>query len=230
MMIQSDPVRYGIYCFFVIPVCLLIGSGCDHSKSKNDYLIRIGSNILTELDFQQAFEIAKTSYPKSASDNPDIIKELRMQVLEQLIETLVIQERAKEMQIDIPEADLEKAISRIRDDYPEGEFEKTLLESSITFDSWKKAFKSRLLLELVVEKDITRKIRIRPEDVAEYYEKEFKKKDKLSVRDQSKDFYETILVNLKRKMTEDAYEQWMMDLKSKYPIDINREIWHKLSG
>lgn len=227
---MSNTINKQLYSIIIfLSICFLGISGCERKQPKTDFLIRIGSNIVTDIDFEQLFEIAKTGYPQSASMNNELKKEIRLQVLDQLIEKMVIQERAKELNIEITDAELEKAISKVKEDYPEGEFEKTLLESSISYTSWKKEFKDRLLMEKVVEKDITDKIKIKPEDVAEYYQKEFKKQDGATGLNPSKDIYETILTNLRRKKTEEAYEQWMKELKSKYPIEINTEKWNKMS-
>ena len=60
---------------WVVALSLLVYAsvGCMNSESNPDaeQLIRVGTRVLTVMDFNQAFEIAKTAYPHNLRYEPD---------------------------------------------------------------------------------------------------------------------------------------------------------------
>ena len=75
------------------------------------------------------------------------------------------------------------------------------------------------------------KIVITPEDIAVYYEENFKGKQQASeLNEDSGDINEAIIKILRRKKLEEAYSLWINDLKSNYKIEINNTQLEKISG
>ena len=144
---------------------------------------------------------------------------------------MILLERAEELGISITEAELEKAVSAIKSDYPEGEFEKTLLEFAVSYDSWKERLRNRLILDKVIEAELTNQITITPEDISEYYQKNYENRDEESESVQkSEDINEAIVKQLRRQKAEEAYNSWIEDLKAQYAIEINKDQWEKITG
>ena len=92
-----------------------------------------------------------------------------------MIEEMILQKRAEELNIEISDAEVEKAIADIKRDYPEGVFEQTFLEHAVSYNSWKKGLKIRLLMKKVVAKELEEQITITPEDISKYYREHYKR-------------------------------------------------------
>lgn len=227
--------------FVVFSICLAFffaGCGQFESDPSKEYLIRVEESVVTVDDFKRALEIAKTAYEynaiagngESETGEDTAMKKARfrmvkIRVLSEMTERLVLHQRAKELGIRVAEAELEKEISKVKSSFPEGEFEKTLLESAITFPLWKEQLKDRMLMEKVIAADIRDKIEITPEELAVYYKNNFK-------NDSSKDREkadEMMIRRLRRKKVEETYGSWLENLKKKYKIEINREQWENIS-
>jgi hypothetical protein len=221
--------------FYVIApiMLLLLLSGCEKKDTDPGkiFLVRVDDRVLTVVDFNNAFEITKIAYENDIKEHPEELKKARVRLLNQLIVEMILLERAEELGIGITDAEFEKAESEIKSDYPEGEFENTLLEFAVSYDSWKDRLKKRLVQEKVVEEELGNRITITPEDISQFYQKNYGGQKNESTPDKNEeDINETIVKHLRRQKAEEAYSSWIEDLKGQYRIEINNEQWEKVTG
>ncbi len=205
--------------------------GCSDFKGpqKEAYLIRVGESVMTVKDFKQAFELAKIAYPHDSEQDAASSEKIHLQLLKQMTERMIIMERARELGIKISDSEINAAVADIKSDYPEGEFEKTLLESAIHYDSWKQELKIRLLMEKVVAAELDKAIEITSEDIASYRAEGEGKDETASDGTGTADGDEEAMVkNVYRKKTETAYQSWLRKLQEKYTIEINKAEWTKI--
>ena len=215
----------------LLVLCVLSACADPEIKHRDEYLIRVGERITTIDDFNRAFEIVKTAYPHKVLKGSACLREARLSLLNQLVEQMIILERAGEQNICISDSEVEEVIAGIRKDYPEGEFDKTLLEYAISYQSWKEALKNRLLIEKVITEELKEKVVITPEIISEYYERNY---DSFFLNSGSKEnpanINEVIVKHLRREKAEEAYKDWIKKLKKKYKIEINRDRWEETAS
>ena len=144
---------------------------------------------------------------------------------------MVILERAQELEISVSDDELQKAVSEIKSDYPEGEFEQTLIESAVSYDSWRGQLKTRLTIEKVIDAELKNRITISAEDIAQHYKKNYQDQEiEPDSAQSSQDINEAIVMQLRREKAEQAYNAWIEDLKAKYVIEINSEQWDEITS
>ena len=86
-------------------------------------------------------------------------------------------------------------------------------------------------MDKVVEAELKDRISISPEDISQYYKKNFEGKEIESDATQSsEDINEAIVKQLRREKAEQAYKTWIEELKTKYQIEINSEQWDKITA
>jgi parvulin-like peptidyl-prolyl isomerase len=208
-------------------------AGCSESESdiENKYLIRIGDRIVTVLEFKEAFEITKAAYPHDIRNDREEILKAQLRLLNQMSIEMMVLERAKVLGIAVSDAEVEQAVAEIKSDYPEGVFEETLLEFAVSYEIWEDRLRTRLIMEKVIDKELKDQIVITPEDVASYYEQNYKDLEQDNeVEKNSVDINEAISNFLRRKKLEEAYGPWLRDLRSNYKIEINSAQWEHISG
>jgi len=187
--------------------------------------------VLTVLDFNQAFEVSKTAYAHNIRQQPEELRDAQVRLLNQLTVELLMLERAKELEISVSDDELERAVSEIKSDYPEGEFEETLIEFAVSYDVWLNRLRTRLTMDKVVEAELKNRISISPEDISQYYKKNFEGKEiEPDSSQSSEDINEAIVKQLRHEKAERAYKTWIEELKTKYPININSEQWDKITA
>ena len=229
-------------CIFPAGVFLIICTlaGCDDYGSDLDsvpgdnYLIRVGDRVVTIVDFNRAFEIVKAAYSHNALQEPDSCRGAKLRLLSQLIEEMIILERAKELNIGISDSELEEAVAQIKEDYDDNAFEQTLLEQAVSYHLWEKELERRLLIEKVVERELKKNVAITPEDISNYYENHYKGHDGQSALSAGPDkadgdLNRIIVKQLRRKKAEEAYKPWIENLRKKYLIEINKKEWGKIA-
>ena len=210
---------------------LLLGCGEKGSDLGDEVLIRVGDRVVTVLDFNEAFEISKVAFDHSAGEQGQDLREAQLRLLNELILEMILLERADEIGISVTDTELEQAVAAIKSDYPSGEFEETLLEFAVSYDTWESRLKTRLTMEKVIEKELENRITITPGDIAEYYKKNFQgKKDESDSTPATGDINEIIVKQLRREKAEKSYKTWIEELKAKYEIEINGEQWEKIAG
>ena len=229
-MTKPFPLTIGLIAalllFGFLGSCMNTGSNPD-----NEPLIRVQDRILTVLDFNKAFEIAKTAYSHDLENEPEEFRNARLRLLNQLVVEMIILERAEELGISISSEEIHEAVTEIKADYPEDTFEKALLESAVSYESWEARLKNRLLMQKVVDNELKNLIVITPDDIASYYEKNYRDTDTdVESIKESKDINENIIKHLRQQKAEQAYKIWIKELKQKYSIEINSTHWEKLSG
>ena len=208
-------------------------AGCADSESKDgdEFFIRVGDSVITVLDFNRAFEIAKASYSYGSMQEPKTLREARLGCVKQMIEEMILLERARDRGIKITDAEVKRAIKDIKRDYPENVFDQILLEYAVPYPSWEKGLETRLLMEKVVAQELGDQIVITPDDISNYIETHHKN-DNLTpdMKEVPKDINETIIKKLRRKKIEEAYKPWIKKLQKEYIIEINKTQWKKIIG
>jgi len=208
------------YCVLI----LVIGFFACGQVPKNDQVvIRAGKSEITAEYLKQVLEIAKTAYPDNISDKKILM--LRAKVVTELMEEVLIMERAREMGIVVSDSELEKAVKNIRKDYPDNSFENMLLEQAIPFGLWKKRLRKRLIIEKTIEADLQKDITINQADI-ELFHKRYPKQSIAPIGDhplKNEKVKETtntqdIKSFLRKEKTEDAYPEWIKGLKDRYGL------------
>ena len=232
-----------------LSACLILCScGMPKSGETDDYLVRVGRQVITRADFEETFEIATDAYPYRLKADMDEYKTAMMWHLNQKIEEAVLLERAREIGVEISDAELEQEISTIKEDYADDVFENLFVERAVSYASWKKELKRRLLIQRLLKTELEDGVAITPEEISiqrESYEKkkkqekekeiEMKAKMRVNVESEpdasSDEQTRAIIVNqLRQKKIEGAYIPWIEGLRKRYKTDVNMKLWKKMSG
>jgi hypothetical protein len=233
-------IKFIVLICFLRVGCALTGCSDLEQKQKNEYLIKVGDRVMTVADFNKAFEIAKAAYSYERIQKPEVIREVRLRLVKQMTEEMILLERAKEIGVTVTASEVEKAMADIKRDYPGDEFQKSLVENAVPYPTWKEGLKRRLLMEKVVAKDLENKIHITPDDISKYSKAHLS--DAPMADDMKATEHETsdgkatekekrnaIVKILRREKMENAYTPWMEELKKKYPVEINKKQLQKMT-
>ncbi|MFP4033484.1 MAG: SurA N-terminal domain-containing protein [Desulfococcaceae bacterium] len=172
--------------------------------------VQVGETRLSRTDFQQAFEIHKTAYVHEDITRPEVLDYARRDFLKQMVERLTLLERARELELSIPDAELDRAATAATAGYPEGAFERVLLESAIPFDTWKSELRTRLLMERTVEADLAARVSVSAAELEAY----------LKTPEAPQDPGEAER-RLRRRKVEAEYAPWLNRLQERYSVKIN---------
>ena len=215
-------------------VCLLLAvsagvwffAGCSDPEPppEPEFLIRTPGMILTADDFSEELDLKRAAYPYNIKAQPDAYNEMVIHLVRELAEELVLLNAAKALNIGVNEAQLAEAEARFRQDYPEDSFDKMLLKNAISYPFWKKRFKKSLIIERLIESQLTSRMEITSQDIIRFYE-QFKTggfEPAPGETDTATGYTEERLVSrIRMQKTQQQYAEWARALRQTYPVQIN---------
>ena len=202
---------------------------CQSRKGDEDaFLFKIGDTGVSIAEFRRALE---QEQPNALSDQGDGDVEAVLTFLNQMIEERLLMARAVELEMVVDEATLAAAVEAIKADYPDDTFEETLLENAVSFNQWREQLRRRLLLEKVVNQELSQQVEITPEDVAAYYADTYAKRTE---KDNpapltAESINAAIVTHLRRTKAQERYPAWILSLQDRYGLVVDWERWHQLT-
>ncbi len=193
-------------------------------------LIRTDRQIVTQAQFERAFEAARIAYSDNRSVDLETIKNARLRLLDQMTEEVIIDRRADELGIVLEDTELDAAIREVKKDYPDDEFEQMLLESAIPYSLWKDRLRVRLLMEKVVDRELVQPVDVTAQEIEAYYKAH---EEDFAVKDENApdiNLNRRIVEQLRREKVQAAYPQWMNRLRTRFGVEINWELWEQSQG
>jgi hypothetical protein len=227
----NESIRYGRRISTILSLLAILGCGFSDPEREEDYLIRLGKLEVSRQEFVQAFELVKTAHPASAdSDSPEL-QQARLKLLDEMIIDLILLQHARETGIAVSPAELEAAVAAVMADYPPGVFEQTLVESALPLETWKQRLRSRLLMEKLVDIELRPHVSITAEDITAYYQQNYGGKAAGAESEQKFErLKETLVADLRRAKTEEAFNAWIEGLRSRYPVEVNAPLWARITA
>jgi FKBP-type peptidyl-prolyl cis-trans isomerase (trigger factor) len=208
-------------------------AGCEdrEARSLDVPLVRVNDRAISVGEFSRRFDAVSAEFPVPEKTDPAVEKDMKLRLLHQLTEELILLERADELNLVVSDSELAAAIKKIRADYPEGEFENILVEQAIVYGEWKDQLRTRLLKEKVVREDLETSISLTPEEVSAAYEANFParsmEKDR-NINDPAAD--EKVVKLVRHQKAQAVYQKWLLDLKARYAVEVNAAAWEELIG
>lgn len=213
----------------LLMVGVLLGQGCAREKKEDDYLLRVGTRVMTISEFNQAVDATgMEAFSGEKVIDPTALNDLRMRVLNQSTEEMIITAFAADQGISVSNEEVEKAVAEVKADYPDNTFEETLLENAVSFQYWKNRLASRMLVEKVIAKELVQQVQISSDDIAEYYKANYPQG--LPENENADEINQRIINHLRQQKAEKAYKDWVDTLRQAYPVEVNRSAWDRLIG
>lgn len=228
---KGNRLRHGRRISTILTLLAVLGCGSSERERAEDYLLRLGALEVTRHEFMQAFELAKAAHPGSIGSDAPELQQARRRLLDEMTVDLILLHRARELGITVSAAELEAAVNAVKADYPPGVFEQTFVESALPFEAWKQRLGSRLLMDKLVEVELRPHVTISAEDLAAYYEQNYG--GRAAGADSEPKFErlkETLVADLRRAKTEEAFSVWIDGLRSRYPVEVNASVWERITA
>jgi hypothetical protein len=205
-----------------------IVSSCSQKSPDQDYLIRVNDRVITVDQFKRSVDAAsEEAFPGEQNVSFENIQDLRVRVLNQLSEELMIAAHASAIGLSVDDAELTSRVDAIKADYPDDTFQETLLENAVSFESWKQKLAMRMLVEKVVEKELVDQVDITSADVATYIQNHYP--DGAPDEESPDTTNQKIVRHLRHQKAEKRYPEWIESLRERYPVDVNKERWNQLA-
>jgi peptidyl-prolyl cis-trans isomerase SurA len=151
-----------------IAVCVLIAS-CKREAAPGPgvWAVVNGKQIL-RADVERAYR----SRVNADAPDPSHEEELSLQIniLDELINSEILLERASELNLVATDADVEEKFTESKSPYTEEEFQNKLKESGLTVDDLKNEIRRDLSIQKLLNREVLAKISITDKDISDFYD------------------------------------------------------------
>ncbi len=152
-----------------VALCAFAG-GCKRNVSPgpNVWAVVDGKDIMRD-------EVEKNFRSRLNADSPAPSQEealsLKLSVLDELINSEILLERAQKMNLVATDAEVEDKFTEAKSPYTEEEFQNRLKDTGLTVDDLKSDIRRQLSIQKLLNREVVAKISITDQDVADYYTK-----------------------------------------------------------
>lgn len=192
-----------------------------------EYVLKTADVVITPEDFSEELDLKQSAYPYNLKDQPDAYNEMVIHLVKVLSEEIILLSEAAQKQVEVTDADVENAEMEFKKDYPEDSFDQMLLKNAISYAFWKERFRKNLIIDRLIDQELTQKIEISSSDIVNFY-KQYETRiqsESAGPENQAVTFQDEkqLVSRLRRQKTQEHYEQWIQQLWEKYPVEINQD-------
>lgn len=147
----------------------MLVAGCGHRADDPGVAATVNGAPISVAALEARHDLDRLGLPEA--DIPQVTQlraEYGAVLSDMIVARLAGQELAKR-HLEVTQAELDKAESAVRADYPAGAFEKMFLEEHIDHAQWREALRDRLTLEKFVREVLGAKVHVSVAEAADYY-------------------------------------------------------------
>jgi peptidyl-prolyl cis-trans isomerase C len=147
---------------------LLMAAGC-HRRPPEDPsaapVAWVNGQVLTRAEFERDLARSLELPDGSSAPTPDQLAALRRTVLQARLDRLLFVQEAAKRGLDIPEADVEQRLRRMRADWPPEEFEALLAQRQQTLDELRAELHAQLVQERLFHELVYPRVAVTEEEI-----------------------------------------------------------------
>ena len=141
-------------------------AGC-HRPPSPDVVATVNGKDIMRADVEKYYKASLGDNPQDPS--PEQSNIVRLNILHQLIEDEILQQRAAKLNLAASDEDVNAKLTEMKAPYTQEEFDKQLKQRNITLEDLKRDLRRSLTKEKLLNKEIESKINITDADISSYY-------------------------------------------------------------
>jgi peptidyl-prolyl cis-trans isomerase SurA len=107
--------------------------------------------------------------PEAQETSPEEVLSGKLNVVEQLINNEILLERAKKLNLEASDGEVEDKFTELKSGYTEEEFQKKLRDGGMTVDDLKHDLRRQLSIQKLLNREVAAKVTITDQDVLDFY-------------------------------------------------------------
>jgi peptidyl-prolyl cis-trans isomerase SurA len=154
-----------------LPAAVLVVSlfgGCQQGERHSPDVWAVVNG--TEIKRDEVEKYYKTRInPEAQETSPEDVLSGKLNVVEQLINNEILLERAKKLNLEASDGEVEDKFTELKSGYTEDEFQRKLKDGGMTVDDLKKDLRRQLSIQKLLNREVAAKVTITDQDVTDYY-------------------------------------------------------------
>jgi peptidyl-prolyl cis-trans isomerase SurA len=149
-------------------VALFGGAGCKQQKQPApDVWASVNGQDIKRDDVDKFYRTRVS--PEGQEPSQEEALSLKLNVLDELINNEILLERAKKLNLEASDGEVEDKFTELKSPYTEDEFQRQLKERGVSADDLKRDLRRQLSIQKLLNREVVAKIAITDQDVADFY-------------------------------------------------------------
>ena len=107
--------------------------------------------------------------PEAQETSPEEVLSGKLNVVEQLVNNEILLERAKKLNLEASDGEVEDKFTELKSGYTEDEFQRKLKDGGMSVDDLKKDLRRQLSIQKLLNREVASKVTITDQDVTDFY-------------------------------------------------------------
>ena len=151
----------------VVVLATVLSLGCSSKSVSSDVMARVNGHEITQTEVQKYYQNQIAGSPQQPSGEQ--ATSLRLSILRELIDNEVLMQRAEKLGLLATDEEVGRRLNEVKAPYTQEQFNQRLQEKKISLDDFKRDLRRTLTVDKVLNKEITSKINVTDQDIADYY-------------------------------------------------------------
>src|SRR6202047_994705 len=151
-----------------LAAALFAGAGCKQQKQPSpDVWASVNGQDIKRDDVDKFYRTRVS--PEGQEPSQEEALSLKLNVLDELINNEILLERAKKLNLEASDGEVEDKFTELKSPYTEEEFQRQLKERNVSVSDLKSDLRRQLSITKLLNREVVAKISITDQDVAEFY-------------------------------------------------------------
>jgi peptidyl-prolyl cis-trans isomerase SurA len=147
---------------------LVLLAGC-HKGPQDGVAATVNGHPIQRTDVDKAYNAQLASNPQQATPSPDQADAAHLQILQELINEEIVEQRAAKQGLTATDAEVDAKLAEMKAPYTEDQFQTRLKAANLTLDELRRDLRRELTQTKLLNKEINSKITVTDADVSSYY-------------------------------------------------------------
>jgi peptidyl-prolyl cis-trans isomerase SurA len=152
----------------VVAMALAMGTGCKPKTQPAPDVWALVNGQEIKRDEVEKYYRTRVN-PEGQEPSQEEVLSLKLNVLEELINNEILLERAKKLNLEASDGEVEDKFTERKSPYTEDEFQRQLKDRGISVDDWKRDLRRELSITKLLNREVVAKISITDQDVIDAY-------------------------------------------------------------
>jgi len=159
-------LRHGLVALFAASLLVNV-IGCASKPHGDDVAATVDGRKINRADVDKYYQNQTSGSDQQPAGEQ--ATSLRLSILRELIDNEILMRRAEKLGLLATDEEVDRRLNEIKSPYTKEEFDARLKEKKITIDDFKRDIRRSLTVDKVLNKEVSSKINISDQDIANYY-------------------------------------------------------------
>jgi peptidyl-prolyl cis-trans isomerase SurA len=153
-----------------LPACVMVwlGAGCKQEVQHSPDVWAVVNGKEIKRDEVEKYYRTRVN-PEGQEPSQEEALSLKLNVLDELINNEILLERAKKLNLEATDGEVEDKFTELKSPFTEEEFQRQLKERNVSVDDLKRSLRQQLSIQKLLNREVVAKISITDQDVTDFY-------------------------------------------------------------